>query len=81
MYLTINLNTDIVTVYSPVTQYYKIIDYTGTYRDGNATVAEYKFFDQDGDRGTLSLVITATNESHVYIRFANIQWCYRVIRI
>lgn len=81
MYLTINLNTDIVTVYSPVTQIYKVTDYVGTYREGDSTVVEYRFIDQDGDKGTMHLVQKDSGTSFVYIRFANIQWAYIVKRV
>lgn len=82
MLLTINLNTDIVKVYSPTTQIYKVYDFSGKYvdSDGDLNIV-YKFIDQDGDRGTLKLLQRTSGASEIYIEFADIRWCYRVVRI
>lgn len=79
--ITMNLDTDIITIFSPRTQYYSITSYVGNYTENGAAVAEYKFIDQDGDRGTLLLVIKPNGQSEIYIKFANIQWAYIVIRV
>lgn len=78
--ITINLNTDQVTIYSNRTQYYQIVDYSGTYYDGTTQCIDYHFYDQDGDRGTMTLAMKSSGQSEIYIRFANIQWAYIVIR-
>lgn len=82
MLIQMNLNTDIVTIYSPKIQQYNIINYNGSYvdRDGD-TVSEYRFIDQDGDVGTMKLMVRTTGRSEMYIQFANVIWCYSVIRI
>lgn len=82
MTLTINYNTDVVTIYSPKTQVYRIYRYGGTYKDNDGDVtAEFKFYDQDGDRGTMRLVIrNSTGKSQIYIDFANVCWAYDVVR-
>lgn len=82
MLLTMDLDRDLVIIYSPKTQIYKIIDYSGAYtdNDGDATI-EYKFIDQDGDRGTLKLMQRRSGKSEVYIQFANIIWVYSVVRL
>lgn len=79
--ITMDLNTDIVTIYSPRTQYYKIIDYSNQYYDGTTKCVDYRFYDQDGDRGTMTLAIKQNGQSEIYIRFANVQWAYIVVRI
>lgn len=82
MKVTINLNTDLVTIYSPRTQYYKIISYDGTYTDSDGDqTAKYRFYDQDGDFGTIRLVVRRSGKSEIYIDFANVMWVYSVIRI
>lgn len=82
MRVAINLDTDIVTIYSPRTQYYKIISYDGTYTDSDGDqTARYKFYDQDGDRGIMRLVVRRSGKSEIYIDFANIMWVYSVVRI
>lgn len=80
--VTIDLNNDVVTIYSPSTQYYKIISYEGTYvdNDGDQSV-RYKFIDQDGDRGTMKLMQRRSGKSEIYIQFSNIIWVYSVIRL
>lgn len=82
MLLTINLDRDIVTIYSPVTQYYNIISYDGTYtdREGDTTI-KYSFIDQDGDRGTMRLMQRRSGKSEIYIEFNNVIWVYSVIRL
>lgn len=79
--VTMNLNTDMVTIYSPKTQYYKITSYDGAYTDsdGDKTI-KYRFIDQDGDYGTMRLVMRRSGKSEIYIDFANIMWVYSVIR-
>lgn len=82
MLLTMDLDRDLVIIYSPKTQVYKIIDYYGAYtdNDGDATV-EFKFVDQDGDYGTMRLMQRRSGKSEVYIQFANVIWVYSVIRL
>lgn len=82
MLLTMDLDRDLVTIYSPKTQVYKIVDYSGTYtdNDGDSTM-EFKFVDQDGDRGTMRLMQRRSGKSEIYIQFANVIWVYSVIRI
>lgn len=82
MLITINLSTDIITIYSPRKQTYYIYQYVDTYRDSDGDLtAEYKFYDQDGDRGTMRLVVRSSGKSQIYIDFANISWAYDVYRI
>ena len=82
MLLTIDFDNDIVTIYSPKTQVYKIISYEGSGidYDGDA-VAEFRFVDQDRDRGTMRLVQRRSGKSEIYISFANVSWCYSVVRL
>ena len=82
MLLTMDVDRDLVIIYSPNTQIYRIVDYSGAYtdNDGDATM-EFKFIDQDGDRGTMRLMQRTSGKSEVYIQFANIIWVYSVIRL
>ena len=79
--ITINLNNDRVTIYSNRNQCYQIYDYTGHYMDGNTECIDYRFYDQDGDIGTMTLAMKSNGQSEIYIRFANIQWAYVVRRL
>lgn len=82
MLLTIDLSRDVVTIYSPRIQVYRVVDCSDAYidRDGD-TVMELKFIDQDGDRGTMRLLQRRSGKSEVYVCFSNIIWVYTVIRI
>lgn len=81
MNIVVNMNTDVVTIYSPRTQVYRVYEYLGTTRDSDSdTTVSLKFIDQDNDRGTMRLVIRANGQSQIYIDFANVMWAYDVYR-
>lgn len=80
--ITINLTTDVITVYSPKTQVYKV------YRSGevvnNSKVGKQLTFyviDQDYDKGHVRLRIANDGTSQIYVDFNNVAWVYNVIRI
>lgn len=82
MLVEMDFNNDIVTIYSPRRQYYKIISYNGTYTDSDGdTTASFDFVDQDNDYGSMRLVQRRNGKSEIYIDFSNIMWVYSVIRI
>ena len=81
MLITINLDADVVKVYSPMTQVYRITKYVGTYKDNSGgTQIEYTFVDQDGDVGKLRLRKERNNNIQIYIEFADVMWVYNVVR-
>ena len=82
MLLTIDLDLGIVTIYSPKTQVYRLLEYEGmrTDRDGDTTMS-FLVVDQDGDRGGLRLMERRNGRNEVYIDFADVHWCYSVIRL
>ena len=81
MNLTIDLTNDIVKIYSPKTQTYRVTQLVqkGYDSDGDYKV-EFKFIDQDGDSGTMWLYQRSSGTSEIYIIFSNVRWCYRVVR-
>ena len=82
MIITINLDKNVVKIYSPMVQTYLITNYVGTYNDnGGGSQAEYRFIDQDGDIGIMRLRIERSGNSQIYIEFNNIMWVYGVVRI
>ncbi len=82
MLMTINFDNDIVKIYSPKTQIYKITEYVRKYTDASGGVQiELNFVDQDFDRGTMRLRIESNGNSQVYIDFADVMWVYNVRRI
>lgn len=82
MLVEMDFSNDIVTIYSPRRQYYKIVNYNGTYtdRDGDTT-ASFDFIDQDNDYGSMRLVQRRNGKSEIYIDFSNIIWVYSVVRL
>ena len=79
--LTINLNTDVITIYSLKTQIYKVYKTGDVFTDnkGGRQVTFY-VIDQDYDKGTVRLRIESNGNSQIYIDFLNCAWCYDVIR-
>ena len=81
MNIVINLNNDVVTIYTPKTQIYNIYKYIGTKKDSDGDITmTYKFYDQDLDFGNMRLMIRKNGQSQIYIDFSNISWAYDVIR-
>lgn len=83
--IVINLEKDMIIIYSNVTQYYYIYD---TYNNGDPypdTKGGYqiKFYmvDQDGDKGSLRLRVASNGLSQIYIDFKDCAWCYNVYKI
>ena len=82
MLITINFSTDIVKIYSPVTQTYRITEFVRDFTDSSGgKQVEFNFIDQDGDRGSMRLRIERNGNSQIYIEFANVMWVYNVVRI
>lgn len=80
MLITMDLTNDIITIFSPKIQKYYIYDYSNPYYDHMAQCIDYRFRDQDGDNGVMTLCQKPNGQSEIYIRFANIQWAYVVVR-
>lgn len=84
MNISIDLNEDVVTIYSPSMQRYYVYDtYNNgnSYRDANGgTTVKFYVIDQDGDRGEMRLRIDPQGNSQIYIDFSNIAWVYGVRR-
>ena len=81
MTMVINFNTDIVTIYSPKTQRYRITEFVRNFTDSSGgKQVEFAFIDQDGDKGHMRLRIEKNGNSQVYIEFSNIMWVYNVRR-
>ena len=80
MTMVINFNTDVVTIYSPTTQRYKITKFIRNFTDNSGgKQVEFAFVDQDGDKGHMRLRIEKNGSSQVYIDFSNICWVYCVV--
>lgn len=82
MLVVINFDDDIVTIHSPSTQTYRIIEHLKNYTDNNGgNVAEFAFIDQDGDRGHMRLRIDPGGTAQLYIDFNNMMWVYNIVRL
>lgn len=68
MKMIINFSSGLVTIYSPKTQVYKIVENKGNYCDSDGDYnMVYRFYDQDGDYGTMTLLIRTSGRSEIYI--------------
>ena len=82
MLITFNYDTDVVKIYSPETQTYRLQECIGNYVDAyGGKQTEFTFFDQDGDKGTLRLRIEANGNLQIYIEFSNIMWVYNIVKL
>lgn len=82
MLITFDLNSDVVTVYSPAIQVYSIVEHVSNYYDSdNDYHMVFKFIDQDNDIGYLRLLQRTNGVSEIYIEFSNVKWCYRITKI
>lgn len=79
VYITMDLDTDKIVIYSPTTQVYQILSYSSSYTDNSGgKQSSFRFIDQDGDIGTLRLRVERNGNSQIYIDFANVMWVYNV---
>lgn len=80
--ITMNLDTDIVRVYSATPQVYRITEFLQQYTDeSGGKQLKFKFVDQDGDRGYMRLRVETNGNSQLYIEFNNVMWVYNVRRV
>lgn len=79
--ITLNLNYDLITIYSPKIQIYKIISKGYTYKDTlNGSNVVFKAKDQDNDICFVRIRIS-NNINQLYIDYKNIAYCYKIIQI
>lgn len=81
MLMTINFDTDVVKIYSPKTQTYRITKHVGSFTDSKGgQQVEFAFIDQDGDKGHMRLRIEKNGNSQIYVEYANLILCWNVRR-
>ena len=84
MTLVINLNTDVITIYSPRIQVYQVYGMANNgnaYRDSSGgTNIKFYVIDQDGDRGEVRLRIERNGNSQIYVDFNNVAFVWNVVR-
>lgn len=82
MLLTIDLQNDVIKVYSPTPQIYKVYESGESYYDSDGDLNMlFNFIDQDYDKGAVRLLQRRSGSSEIYIEFLNVRWCYRVLRL
>ena len=81
MKMKIDLDDDIITIYSEKVQVYRVLESMGTYTDDSGG-KQTKFFviDQDNDYGYVRLRIEKNGNSQVYVEFNDVMWVYNVKR-
>lgn len=82
MLLTVDLQNDVIKVYSPTPQIYKVYESGESYYDSDGDLnILFNFIDQDYDKGVVRLLQRRSGSSEIYIEFLNVRWCYRVLRL
>lgn len=82
MLLTVDLQNDVIKVYSPTPQIYKVYETGESYYDSDGDLnILFNFIDQDYDKGVVRLLQRRSGSSEIYIEFLNVRWCYRVLRL
>ena len=80
--LTIDMDQDVITVFSQQKQIYKVIEYLGSYTDeSGGKQLKYYVIDQDGDLGHVRLRNEKNGNSQIYIDFNDVMWVYNVKRM
>lgn len=79
--IVLDLNNDMITIYSPTTQYYKVVQFVGVKNDNSGgTQSVFNVIDADGDRAVIRLRIQADGTSQLYVDFADAMWVYGNIK-
>lgn len=75
--ISLNLDSDVITIYSAEIQTYYVYEYVKTYTDSSGgTQLQYNVIDQDGDYGCIRLRMESNKNSQLYVEFSDIIWVY-----
>ena len=82
MKMLIDLDDNLIIIYSEKIQIYKVLEDEGSYTDSSGG-KQQKFYviDQDDDHGYVRLRVEKNGNSQVYIDFNDVMWVYNVRRI
>lgn len=81
MKVTINMNTDRITIYSPQTQYYRVTEYLRKFTDSSGgSQVEFSAIDEEGLRCSIRLRVEKNGNSQLYIEWSDLILCYNVRR-
>lgn len=82
MKVKIDLDDDIIVIYSEKVQVYRVVETMGSYTDeSGGKQVKYFVVDQDDDNGYVRLRIERNGNAQIYIDFADVMWVYNVVRI
>lgn len=75
--ITLDLDNDIIKVFSQTTQIYIVIKLDRRYTDDSGgKQVEFTVIDQDEDIGKVRLRIETNGNSQLYVDFADVSWVY-----
>ncbi len=78
--LTIDFNEDMVIIFSKEAQIYRINDVVSyDVDDSGGKELKMPFIDQDGDTGTMRMLIDKDGNTQLWVVFADIMWMYDVV--
>lgn len=81
MKMKIDLDDDMIVIYSEKLQIYSVLEYMGSYTDeSGGRQTKFYVIDQDGDKGYVRLRIERNGNSQVYVDFGDVMWVYNVVR-
>ena len=81
MRVVINFNTDVITIYSPKTQIYKVTEHLRNFTDSSGgSQVEFAAVDEDGLRCHIRLRIETNGNSQIYCEWSNLIHVYNVRR-
>lgn len=80
--IKIDLDSDVIIIYSKVTQVYTVLEASDVYIDADGgKQIKCKVLDADGDKATVRLRMEASGNSQLYVDYADVNWVYNVKRI
>ena len=77
--VVINIDKDVITIYSSEKQVYDIIECNDPYTDSDGDeVLKMHAVDQDGDECDIRLISRLKGSDQLYVDFADIMWVYNI---
>lgn len=78
--VVINLDKDVITIFSSEKQTYDITDCNDPYTDSDGDeVIKMHAVDQDGDECDIRLILRKSGAAQLYVDFADIMWVYNIV--
>lgn len=78
--VVINLDKDVITIYSANKQIYDIVDCDDLYTDSDGDdVLKMHAVDQDGDECDVRLIMRKSGSTQLYVDFADVMWVYNIV--